>query len=1186
MAEGGQVTAPAAQTQTPCVFVKYISVKGFKSFKLKAKIGPLSHFSCIVGPNGAGKSVIGEALAFVLGGSAKTMRANCLSSLLNEDLRNCGGKLFAKVSVTLEVSESHQVKVSRTITGSTSSYIWSSNGMKRPVSFGDMRQELLHFGVATDISERFIVMQSRQAVKAKEPLDLCEYLEVIFGVGHLKGMIMETEKEICDKSNGAILLQENLNDVQSKLEKLRPEVEKWQGFDHQWHDFQSRKVSYLHSQENALKCKLQQNAVERDKKLAAYHDVVERKNALQSLQRQINTEICTQKALLQQRTRALAALEKKISDLRTRMVKAQVRLDLAKRDAESNRQEHSKMQQKQDNLRKEVTALSLKVNEMKDRSWKLSQHREVLKEEKPKMILQQTLSGTNGPREGIEEIFDRISTSQEALAVIESELGGRKVEFANLTSEVQLMEKNYIETMEARKKQESKELAVQEALHATLQELEKVSSLVLPPLKETLKQNEFEIYNLKRKLVRFEKRAHKNSREDNAVEFLKAKLKGKFFGRVIDLAIIKGSMTVAVNSVISHLMNTSKTFVTEDRKTANEVILYFQEHKIGVVTCEILSELARLYKHGDNAPKRCAQGKPVMEYIDCDNMYKAVFWKYMRNWYIVDDRNAALGFLNGGKDTSSHENIVTVKGDIFKQDGEVISATMHASGDYLLRSCYEDDRDGRRGAISPTEINECKERVTYMSERQSVLKEEIIDHEVKAAALQTQVGELQTQLRNLQGGTHADTLSSLGSWLAEKRRLLTNLRCKIQNLEMEASQMRNSIIELQDLQDRTISPEMAAWRKKIETLDAEIKNCDLEIQKKSSGMKSKMSKLNGIDFIATELQGKDAQPAEAEEFYAQAKSQVDAERLQRDTLSSEADNLSQSLVSSSQLAEKYKKKIGALHKKETELKTQLEKLSESDLDLKEKIDKILKALPECSKDLPLKRMLHDFTDFIDANHLRGDEEDVEGVVLAEEELSLKNLHKTINPCTLDEDLSYRKEELQIAEKLEDIGKALDTLKRKKETFENERYNVFMKSVKDVNDTLSRVYGSFTKHGDAYLSFTEEKTLLFTEGVNFQVRPGRHKWCSFSILSGGQQALAALALSFSLQHQFPSPFYFFDEIDAALDTKNTQLVASYVMKQRCTQYIIVSHRPQLYEEASTIAGIYHSCGSSRSITAQT
>ena len=49
---------------------------------------------------------------------------------------------------------------------------------------------------------------------------------------------------------------------------------------------------------------------------------------------------------------------------------------------------------------------------------------------------------------------------------------------------------------------------------------------------------------------------------------------------------------------------------------------------------------------------------------------------------------------------------------------------------------------------------------------------------------------------------------------------------------------------------------------------------------------------------------------------------------------------------------------------------------------------------------------------------------------------------------------------------------------------------------------------------------------------FCCRPDRHKWRAFRMLSGGQQALATLALSFALQAAFPSPFYFFDEIDCA------------------------------------------------------
>ena len=67
-----------------------------------------------------------------------------------------------------------------------------------------------------------------------------------------------------------------------------------------------------------------------------------------------------------------------------------------------------------------------------------------------------------------------------------------------------------------------------------------------------------------------------------------------------------------------------------------------------------------------------------------------------------------------------------------------------------------------------------------------------------------------------------------------------------------------------------------------------------------------------------------------------------------------------------------------------------------------------------------------------------------------------------------------------------------------------------------------------------------------------------------MLSGGQQALATLSLSFALQAAFPSPFYFFDEIDSALDTAAVSRVAGYlVQQQRTSQYIVVSHKQQVW-----------------------
>jgi chromosome segregation ATPase len=58
---------------------------GFKAFKERTSIGPLGDFTAVVGPNGCGKSIIGEALAWVLGGSKRMLRAKTLASLVNTD---------------------------------------------------------------------------------------------------------------------------------------------------------------------------------------------------------------------------------------------------------------------------------------------------------------------------------------------------------------------------------------------------------------------------------------------------------------------------------------------------------------------------------------------------------------------------------------------------------------------------------------------------------------------------------------------------------------------------------------------------------------------------------------------------------------------------------------------------------------------------------------------------------------------------------------------------------------------------------------------------------------------------------------------------------------------------------------------------------------------------------------------
>ncbi|KAH7434308.1 hypothetical protein KP509_06G010700 [Ceratopteris richardii] len=1036
--------------QRVSLFVKKISIQGFKSFKSRAKIGPLSHFSCVIGPNGAGKSVVGEALAFVLGCSAKDMRAKCLAGLVNEDVRNSGDKVFCKVSVTLEDSERHLVKISRVITGTTGSYLWSSNGIKRKISFDEMRQELLCFGIGIDISERFIIMQSKQAIKAKQPSELCEYLEVIFGAGHLKAMILEIEKEICAKGNETIMLHEELVAVQSNIEKLRPEVEKWQIFDHQWRNFQSRKISYLHAQENSLKRKLIETSTERNEKLNAYHNVKESKASVQDLQIKANAKASALKTTLEQKKRALGESDKRVLESRMRMIKAQVRLNVAKEEAERKRQEYSNLHQQQEALRKDIEYLSTNLNELRDQRNALIHQRKEAEEQKPSILYKDVAVAeaeafSSVSVVDIEDIFERILAAENACKAVNFEVERYKADAITLKKEIDVMERQCFEIGETKRERELHELQVKKELDATLQESERVCSCILA-LKEMLRKNEFELHNLKKKLLGFEKVVAKDPKEDSAVDYLKKELEGRFYGRVTDLAMVKDGMSIAVNAVVAHLINTSKTFVTEDRETANVVITFFKHHKIGVATCEILRELSELYQRSFAPPKQ-GDGKPAMDYIHCEGRFVAVFWKYLKNWVIFEDRDAVLMFLNGRRNAHLPDNIVTLRGEIFKQDGEVISTVGHALRTYTLQD-HDNHKSITNANIWNSEIKTYEERVRSLSERQLLLREQVVNNECGAAKLEKQARELQIQLKNIQG-QEVDTLSLLSSRLEEKKKLYSDLHCKIEDLEIRASKLKINISELHDLENSLMSSEMVAWQKKIETLSADIRSCDSEIRMKTSKMKSIKKKLNGLDFLGTEVRTRDAQLVEAEHYYALTKEQLQKETLHNDKLLSDIDKISESLTETIQLLDGYKKQVGTLQGKEVELKSQLDRLADYKSDLNEKISQIRRALPENFKDVITKRALPDVSNAIDFSHMGVDGGGMEGMALAEEELSLKDLYGSINPLTLEEDLTYRKRESQLIEKLENLENTLDSLKLKKEMLENERYATFTKSVKNV-----------------------------------------------------------------------------------------------------------------------------------------
>lgn len=171
---------------------------------------------------------------------------------------------------------------------------------------------------------------------------------------------------------------------------------------------------------------------------------------------------------------------------------------------------------------------------------------------------------------------------------------------------------------------------------------------------------------------------------------------------------------------------------------------------------------------------------------------------------------------------------------------------------------------------------------------------------------------------------------------------------------------------------------------------------------------------------------------------------------------------------------------------------------------------------------------------------------------------------------------------QVSE-LDALTSRRDETKRECDSLRRSRLDEFMTGFSVITLKLKELYQMITLGGDAELELVDSLD-PFSEGIVFSVRPPKKSWKNISNLSGGEKTLSSLALVFALHHYKPTPLYFLDEIDAALDYKNVSIVANYVKdRTKNAQFIIISLRNNMFELADRLVGIYKTHNTTKSVT---
>ncbi|KAI9511860.1 RecF/RecN/SMC N terminal domain-containing protein [Russula earlei] len=188
-----------------------------------------------------------------------------------------------------------------------------------------------------------------------------------------------------------------------------------------------------------------------------------------------------------------------------------------------------------------------------------------------------------------------------------------------------------------------------------------------------------------------------------------------------------------------------------------------------------------------------------------------------------------------------------------------------------------------------------------------------------------------------------------------------------------------------------------------------------------------------------------------------------------------------------------------------------------------------------------------------------------------------------NMAVLKEYQRREEEFLRRAKDLDETTALRDAEKQKYDSLRKQRLDEFMAGFSAISLKLKEMYQMITLGGNAELELVDSMD-PFSEGIIFSVMPPKKSWRNISNLSGGEKTLSSLALVFALHVYKPTPLYFMDEIDAALDFRNVSIVANYIKdRTKNAQFIIISLRNDMFELSHRLIGIYKTSNQTRSIS---
>uniref|UniRef100_A0A3Q3BNK9 Structural maintenance of chromosomes protein n=1 Tax=Kryptolebias marmoratus TaxID=37003 RepID=A0A3Q3BNK9_KRYMA len=1168
---------PPAMTNepgAPRLMITHLVNRNFKSYAGEQTLGPFhKRFSCIIGPNGSGKSNVIDSMLFVFGYRAQKIRSKKLSVLIHssdqhKDVQSCSvevhfQKIIDKEGDDYEVIPNSKFCVSRTANKDNSSAYYI-NGKK--ATFKEVGALLRSHGIDLD-HNRFLILQGEveqiAMMKPKGQTEhdegMLEYLEDLIGSRSRSKLWVLNRVKLVEKEKNA--LEGEKNKAVDFL-TLENDIFKHKSHLYQYyvHDLQKRVV-----EKEQEKQKIMEDTKELTEKTAKISQEMEKMNQelknVEKKQNKINKYIETQKEKFTQLDLQDVEVREKIKHsksknkaLQKQLEKDQKKLEEVRSVPASSEEAISEATARKEDLEKQKAKEEEKLKEvmesLKEETSGLQQDKE--KKEKELMELSKAVNETRSRMDLAQSELD-IYLSRHKTAVTQLNTAKQTLQTATETLQERRAAIKDLQVTIPQKEQELKK-----------EELEKLTK-VDTETKEIVRELRQKVDEAKSSL------SSNRSRGKVLGALMQLKKSGRIpgiYGRLGDLGAIDEKYDVAISSCCGALDN----IVVDTIDTAQKCVTFLKEQNIGVATFIGLDKMKVWEKN--MAPIRTPEDSPrLFDMVQVnDEKVRPAFYFALRDSLVARDMEQAtrMAFQKDRR-----WRVVTLKGQIIEMAG-----TMTGGGRVMK---------GRMGSSISAEVSQVEVKFKKVSRLQSCQErklqlEENIQRLVSILSLADQETHLKLQIKELEANVLAAAPDKAKQKQMEKS--LEAFKKDYESASSKAGKVENEVKRLHNLIVDINSHKLKAQQDKLDEVNKELDDCSSIITKAKVAIKTADRNLKKCEESIARVQG---------ELEENGKLMAElTEQLKK--LEDEAGEIMKACheAEASAALPEVQEQYQAVTKEIKILQQQEHALQEESLNVRLSIEHIDALITKHNgkikywQDEAAKLSLHTI-DGQPAEELRAlPPAELEAIsdpnVIVDKMSTLEVQCGQIKP-NLGAIAEYKKKEelyLQRVAQLDEITTERDRFKRAYEDLRKQRLNEFMTGFNIITNKLKENYQMLTLGGDAELELVDSLD-PFSEGIMFSVRPPKKSWKKIFNLSGGEKTLSSLALVFALHHYKPTPLYFMDEIDAALDFKNVSIVACYIYDQtKNAQFIIISLRNNMFEIADRLIGIYKTHNTTKSV----